>query len=252
MNANLWQFHDVVDGAYRKILETEEGSIDRAADLVAGSIQRDELINVFGTGGHSSMGAMEMFWRAGALAAIRPLLEPAILPSMGAKHSNWMERTEGLAASVLNAYEVKAGETMIIVNAYGINGLTIDTALECRRRGLRTIGVASKSFAESVPKGVPARHSSGLNLHEVVDVHVNNYMPYGDASVRIEGFDQALAPVSTLVNCFCLHLIVIRTAEKLVAMGIEPPVWVSGNMPEGDAKNRRWHEKYDPRVKHLR
>ena len=252
MNASLRQFHDIVDGAYRKILETEEGSIDRAADLLAGSIQRDELINVFGTGGHSSMGAMEMFWRAGALAAVRPILEPAVLPSGGAKHSNWIERTEGFAPSVLSAYEVKAGETMIIVNAYGINSLTIDTALECRKRGLRTIGVTSKSFAEKVPRGVAARHSSGLNLHEIVDVFVNNYMPYGDACVRVDGFDQALAPVSTLVNCFCLHLIVIRTVEKLVAMGIEPPVWVSGNMPEGDAKNRRWHEKYDPRVKHLR
>jgi len=50
------------------------------------------------------MGATEMFWRIGCLAAMNPLLDPSILPSMGAKHSNWMKRTEGLVPSILNAY----------------------------------------------------------------------------------------------------------------------------------------------------
>jgi uncharacterized phosphosugar-binding protein len=252
MKENYRKLYETVDGAIKKILETEEGSIDRAAELVSASIQRDQLVHIIGTGGHSQMGAMEMFWRAGCLAPINPLLDPSLLPSMGAKHSNWMERTEGLASSILSAYEVAAGETIIIVNAYGINPVTIDTALDCRKRGLNTIGVTSTSFAENVPAGVASRHSSGKNLHEIVDVFINCYMPLGDASVRIEGCDQAVAPVSTILNSFCLHLLVIATVEKLVEAGIEPPLWMSANLPAGDETNKRWHAKYNPRVKHLR
>jgi uncharacterized phosphosugar-binding protein len=252
MKENYRQLYEIVDGAIRKILETQESSIDRAAELVSASIQRDQLVHIIGTGGHSQMGAMEMFWRAGCLAPINPLLDPSLLPSMGAKHSSWMERTEGLASSILSAYEVATGQTIIIVNAYGINPVTIDTALDCRKRGLNTIGITSTSFAENVPAGVASRHSSGKNLHEIVDVFINCYMPLGDASVRIEGCDQAVAPVSTILNSFCLHLLVIATVEKLVEAGIEPPLWMSANLPGGDETNKRWHAKYNSRVKHLR
>jgi uncharacterized phosphosugar-binding protein len=252
MNRNFEQLYKTLNDCFQRILSNEEQSIGQAAGLMAESIKRDELIHVIGTGGHSTMGATEMFWRAGCLAAINPLLEPALLPAMGAKHSNWMERTEGLAPSILSANGVKKGETIIIVNAYGINPVTIDAALEARKRGLKTIGVTSTSFAEFVPKGVPSRHSSGKNLHEIVDVFVNNYMPLGDACVPIEGCPQKVAPVSTFLNSFCLHLMVIATVEKLVGEGIEPPLWMSANLPEGDQQNRKWHEKYDPRVKYLR
>lgn len=133
MNKNFNQLYDILNGAFKKILENEETSIDCATDLIVQSIKKDQLVHIFGTGGHSSIGATEMFWRAGCLAAINPLLDPSLLPSMGAKHSNWMERTEGLAPSILSAYNVQAGETIIIVNAYGINPVTIDAALEAKK-----------------------------------------------------------------------------------------------------------------------
>ena len=202
MNQNFVQLYDRINYAMKTILETQEAAIDKAATLVTDAIKKDELVHIIGTGGHSQLAAMEMFWRAGCLAPINPLLEAALLPSMGAKHSNWMERTEGLAPSILNAYEVASGETIIIVNAYGINPVTIDTALECRRRGVNTIGISSTSFPESVPPGAAARHSSGKNLHELVDVFIDCHMPLGDAAVKIEGSSQDVAPVSTVLNSF--------------------------------------------------
>ena len=72
-----------------------------------------------------------------------------------------------------------------------------------------------------------------------VDVFVNCYMPFGDALVEIEGCKQKVAPVSTFLNSFCLHLLVIGTVEKLVKEGIEPPLWMSANFPEGDKKNQK-------------
>ena len=41
-------------------------------------------------------------------------------------------------------------------------------------------------------------------------------------------------------------------AEKLAAEGIDQPIWMSANMPGGDAANKALEEKYFMRVKHLR
>lgn len=215
------------------------------------AILDDKLIHIIGPGGHSNKAVMEVFWRAGGLAPINAILDPGIALVHGARHSNIIERTPGYVKSVLNSYDIKTGEVMIIANAYGINSMTIDCAMEAKIRGLKTIGVTSTSFANYVPKGHPARHPSGKNLHEIVDVFVNNYLPLGDAIVKFDNFEQKIAPTSTLCNCFTLNLIVIKTVEKILNKGGIPPVWMSANMPGGDEANRKWEEKYSGRVKHL-
>ena len=48
--------------------ETE--AIDKAAQLVADAIKRDELVHVIGPGGHSNMAVEEVLWRAGGLAPV--------------------------------------------------------------------------------------------------------------------------------------------------------------------------------------
>lgn len=246
------QYFDALTKAFEKINEQYDHSIEEGAKLMAASIERDELIHVFGTGGHSTMGAMELFWRAGSIAPINPLLDASLLPSNGALHSNWMERTEGLAQSIMRSYEMKEGETIIIVNAYGINPVTIDAALEARRIGMKSIGVTSTSFALSVPKNLPMRHSSGQNLHELVDVFVDCQLPLGDAVIEIPGSSQKIGPTATILNSYCLHLLVAATVEILVSKGLEIPVWMSANLEGGDDNNKRWHAKYNERVRHLR
>jgi len=225
-------FNSVVD-IFKKIKEQSGDSIDKAAELMSEAILDDKLIHIIGPGGHSNMAAMELFWRAGGLAPINSILDPGIALINGAKHSNIMERT------------------LIIVNAYGINSMTIDSALEAKARGLKTIGVTSTSFADHVPKDHPARHPNGKNLYEIVDVFVDNYLPLGDAIVKFDNFDRKVAPTSTLCNSFALNLIVIKTVEKILKKGGIPPVWVSANMPGGDKANKQLEEKYSSRIKHL-
>lgn len=252
MNNLAKQYFETLTEAFKRINDQFDGPIATAADLMVGSIERDELIHVFGTGGHSTMGAMELFWRAGSLAPINPILDASLLPSNGAVHSNWMERTEGLAPSIMKAYDVAPGETIIIVNAYGINPMTIDAALEAKKIGAKSIGITSTGFALKVPKGGKMRHSTGKNLHELVDVFIDCNLPYGDAAIEVPGCGQKIAPTSTILNSYCLNLLVAATVDKLVKKGIEPPVWMSANLPEGDATNKHWHTKYNERVRHLR
>lgn len=243
-------FNNVVD-IFKKIKKKSENSIDKAATLMSEVILDGKLVHIIGPGGHSNMAAMEVLWRAGGLAPINAILDPGIALVHGAKHSNIIERTPGYAKSVLDSYDIKEGEVMIIANAYGINSMTIDSALEAKARGLKTIGVSSTSFADYVPKNHPARHPSGKNLYEIVDVFVDNYLPLGDAIVKFDNFEQKIAPTSTLCNSFALNLIVIKTVEKILGKGVVPPVWMSANMPGGDEANKQLEEKYSSRIKHL-
>lgn len=243
-------YKDVVVGLFEQIEREEQQAIDRAADLMAEAIKRDQLIHIIGPGGHSNIGAYEMFYRAGGLVPINAILDPGTLLSMGARRSTIIERTPGYGQAVLEAFEVNDG-VLIIVNAYGINAMCIDVALEARRRGIPTIGVTSRAFAEKVPADHPARHPSKKNLFEVVDVHIDCHMPFEDAVVSIEGLQQKVAPVSTLVNCFTLNLLVIKTVEKLLEKGITPPIWTSANIPGGDQANKEYIKRYKGRIRLL-
>ena len=252
MSKQSKQYLERVTELFEKIEKQEQEKLRQAAEALSKSIIEDRVVHVIGPGGHSNMGAEEMFWRAGGLVPINAILDPGTALIHGAKRSSRIERTSGYAKAVLDAYEVKKGDVIIIVNAYGINAMCIDTALEARERGTTSIGVTSTSFAKYVPLDHPARHPSGKNLCEIVDIFIDNHMPLGDAIAEFEGLEQKVAPVSTLVNCLTLNLLVIETVGNLLKRGYEPPVWMSGNMPGGDEANRKYEKKYMGRIKHLR
>lgn len=242
---------ETVTSLLRKI-EGEQQSIDRAAAMLANAVAEDRLINVIGPGGHSNLAAEEVLWRAGGLAPVNPILDPGTILMFGAKRSNYVERSPGYGKVVLESYGVTKGDVLVIVNAYGINSMTIDCALYCKEQGVASIGITSPAFARQVPQGAPARHPSGKNLYELVDVYIDCHVPLGDAVVQIDGITERMGPASTYCNAFAINLLMIRTAEKLLELGIRPPVWTSANLPEGDRLNKSYEERFFPRVKHLR
>lgn len=246
-------YRDVLTGIFDRILATEKPQIEKAAQIVADAIQKESMVHIIGPGGHSNMAVEEVLWRAGGIAAWNPILDAGTNLIHGAKRSNIIERTPGYAKSVLDAYHVgrKPGEVIIIVNAYGINPMTIDTCEEAKKREMKTIAVTSSSFAKIVPPGHPARHPSGKNLFEEADVFINNYLPEGDSVICVEGFEDKVGSTSTFCNCFVMNCLVAKTVEKLCAMGERPPVFMSANMPGGDEHNKALEEKYGPLVKHL-
>lgn len=250
MSIHTEQYRQSVSAMFAEIAADPRGSIPRAADLMASAIMADKLIHVIGTGGHSNLGAEEMFWRAGGLVPVNAILDPGTMLMFGAVRSNVVERTPGYARAVLDAYKVEDG-VLIIVNAYGINAMTIDVALEAARRKIPSIGVTSRSFGDKVPAGHKARHPGGKNLHELVDVWVDSCMPYGDAIVEFEGLDQRVAPSSTLANCFTVNLLVVETVRLLLERGFAPPLWRSANLPGGEEANQSYQQAFGPRIKHL-
>ena len=46
-----------------------------------------------------------------------------------------------------------------------------------------------------------------------------------------------IAPTSTIVDAYIAHRMVIEAVAEMKQRGLEPPVFRSANLPEGDAKN---------------
>ena len=245
------QYLEATTALMRRILVEERPSLDRAATRVADQVAADRLVHVYGPGGHSNLAAQEIFFRAGGLMHISAILDEGTLLSNGALRSMAIERTPGYGKVVIADQRLGKGDLLILVNAYGINAALIDAALEARRNGAFLIGVSSRAHAEQTRPEHPARHPTRHNLHDVVDIAIDCKVPIGDAVLRLEGMSQDIAAVSTFANAYALNSLIIRTVAKLVERGVEPPVWRSGNAPDGDTLNARFIAQFRDRVRWL-
>jgi uncharacterized phosphosugar-binding protein len=234
-----------------RLAREEADSIMRAGVAVADRVAEDRLIYVIGPGGHSQIGAEEVFSRAGGLAAIYSFLDDGFYLGHGAGRSMRIERTPGYARALLSEVAFDGGDLLIIVNAYGINSATIDSAMYAHELGMTTIGVTSIENQRGLPQGHPSRHPSGSDLCDLVDIVVDTKMPMGDAVIEIEGVAQSVGPVSTMVNAYAMNSIMLEAMAELVRRGIEPPVWKSSNSPGGDEANVAVTARYRGRVPNL-
>jgi uncharacterized phosphosugar-binding protein len=252
MNKELEQYQTAISGIVSSIL-ADESIIKKAAAVAAESIAQGNLIHVIGPGGHSNMAAEEVLWRSGGLVPINAILDAGTNLIHGAKRSNYIERLPGYAAKVFDAYRLgkTPGEVIVIANAYGINAMCIDSALEARKRGMVSIGITSRAFADKLAPDHPSRHPSCKNLYQEVDYFIDNHIPYGDAVVDVEGVDQKVGPTATICNVVAINSLMIEVVKALKAMGIDPPIWTSANLPGGDQKNKQYEDAYIPRVRHL-
>ncbi len=253
MNEPLRAYQACITELFENILSTQQPALQQAARRLSRAIQEDRRIHILGTGAHSQLAVEEVLWRAGGLAAWNPILDPGTSLVHGAKRSVSFERLPGYGVGVLNANQVgnTPGETMVLINAYGIDPMSLDVALECRRRSVYTIGITSPAYGRSTPADSPIRHPSRKNLFEEVDLLIDSQVPLGDAVGQVPGFAQEVGSSSTLCSCFVMNLLVIATVQELQENGVEPPVFLSANLPQGDAANARWERQYGPRARYL-
>ena len=235
----------------REVAEKQEANIEKAASLMADAIADDRLIHVYAGGGHTTLAMGEMFFRAGGLANINPMMETALSVFNQALKYLALERTVNFGASIVKYYDPKKDDVAIIFHNIGINPATIDAADELKKRGVKIIAVASSYWQKEMPRDHFIRHPNGKNLFDYADVCIDDYNPVGDAVVTVPGMTTPIGPVSNVVDFTIAHLLEIACCRQCVERGIVPPVWNSANAPGGDEKNAAYLERYRPRVKCL-
>jgi len=230
----------------REAMESQIEKIQKASEIIAESIINDGVLHVFGTG-HTMILAEEVFYRAGSLVAVNAMLDNGVSVRFGGKKSSQMERLEGYAKTIIENYDVRPGEVIIVLSNSGRNAVPIEMAMEAKKKGLKVIAVTSLAFSKSVP----SRHSSGKRLFEVADLVIDNRVPPGDGTIQMGDSPQKMGPISTIISAALLHTIIMQACEIMLKKGITPPIWMSANLEGGDEFNLKYLSRYKIRIKHL-
>ena len=90
-------------------LEIQEWpQIDAAAAIITDAMAAGGVIHAFGSG-HSHMLAEELFYRAGGLVRVEPILFEGLMLHASAPLSTSLERVPGLATAILDDHAVRVG-----------------------------------------------------------------------------------------------------------------------------------------------
>jgi len=240
-----------VQGKLAAVEARQADNLRKAGAMIADAYQEDRLVHVYGGGGHTVMMVFEMFFRAGGLANVNPILGHDISPVCQALKYLEVERTTGYANCLVRYYEVGAGDLLIIFHNIGMNPTTIDAADEAKRRGAKIIAVSSSDWRKKLPMDHHIRHPNKKHVFEYADLCIDDENPFGDADFRVPGFNVPVAPTSTMVDAFIAHRMVMEAVAEMVRRGLEPPIFRSANLPGGDEFNAALLKRYKPRVKDL-
>jgi uncharacterized phosphosugar-binding protein len=219
---------EVFDMLHHLVDELEEAntlSIHAAGTLVADCLEKNKLVHVFGTG-HSHIMCEELFFRAGGIANISPILDSGLMLHESALTSTDLERIEGYAAIIMSRYNFSPGDVMIVISNSGRNPVPIEAAMEARKMGLPIIVVTAKSYSAKQS----SRHSSGKRLFELADVVLDNCGKPGDASLDVDGLPFRIFPTSTISGAILVNSVIYEAVKQLLARGVTPPILVSGNI----------------------
>ena len=131
-----------VTALLQEVLDTQWDAIALAAEAVAGALQSGREIHAFGSG-HSHMLAEELFYRAGGLVDVRPILFEALMLHANAPLSTRLERLPGLASEILEDHRVSRGDVLLVFSNSGRNQVATELATEARDRGITVIAITS-------------------------------------------------------------------------------------------------------------
>lgn len=220
-----------------RIEADEAGVMARASDAVADVICRDGIVHVFGCG-HSHLPALDTFYRAGGLACVSPVLDEDLMLHDGAAKSSRMEKMSGIAAETFRRHGVKPDDLMVVISASGKNAAPVEMLRSAKAAGVTTIAISSSAY-----------RAYGAILLDDADIPIDCKVPHGDAVIDVGGMK--MGGLSTYASLFILNSVLIDGAKKALARGVEPPIYTSGNVEGGTAKNVALEERYFSRVKRL-
>ena len=221
----------------QRIEREERAKMSEAAETVADVICRDGIIYTFGCG-HSHLPCLDTFYRAGGLACVSPILDEDLMLHDGAAKSSRMEKMPGIAAEAFRRHHVTPNDLIVVISASGKNAAPVEMCECAKKAGVKLVTISSSAYIDH-----------GAKLLSLGDIAVDCKVPYGDAVIDVG--EAKMGGLSTYASLFILNSILIDGAKKALAKGTVPPVYRSGNVEGGTAKNVALEERYFGRIKRL-
>jgi uncharacterized phosphosugar-binding protein len=221
------------------------GSDDPAREAVASCIadcfESGGLLHVFGTG-HSHLLALELFYRAGGFPQVNPILFEELMLHRSASGSTERERDSTMLDAIRAQVTFGEHDCLLVISNSGGNDVCVGLARDARAAGLPVIALTSLQTAQS-----SHARASGLKLHQVADLVLDNLGVEGDAAIELADGSR-VGPTSTALGAIILNSVMARVAELLLERGVAPEIFASSNMRDGDIRNGALVRKYAPRV----
>lgn len=238
---------DAVIALLNEVRATQSEAIEQAADIIAEAILADHLVYAFGPT-HAGILAQELFYRAGGLVPVNPILPPGLTTDVRpATLTSRLERMPGLGRQILAELPIGAGDVLIVHSVSGRNAVAVEIAQGARERGAVVIAVTSLVYS----RAVQPRSAGMARLFEAADLVLDDRAPVGDALVEIPGMRQRVGPSSTVTGAAMLNAVMAGAAQRIHAKTGDAPVFLSANLDGGDEHNQRWLAHYKGRLTYL-
>ena len=232
---------------FNKVLDEERDNIEKCAKCFANAIEKKRKIFAFGCS-HGAIIVEELFYRAGGLAVINPIFNPALMLNIRpATLTSDFERMEGQSAALLDASGASKGDCILIHSVSGRNPGVIEMALHAKKQDMTVIGLTNVTYSSASK----SRDKSGKRLFEICDICIDNHGDFGDSAVELPGLASKAGPTSTVIGAAIANSISVRTAEILLKRGITPPVFSSANIDGSDEINKKIFQEYADRILYM-
>ena len=231
-------YFDNLKALIERTYTSQKDAMETAARHIADCLRDGGMVYTFGTG-HGHMLALEVFYRAGGMVRVCPIMDEKLMLHVSAAGSTLEERKEDWVDVLLEKYPIKAGDVLISASNSGRNAVPVLLAEAARARGAYVIALTSMNHTSAVA----SRNSRGLRLFEVADLVLDNGGVLGDAAVKMAD-GSMVGPTSTAVGAAILQAIVCRVKEISLEEGFDAEYYRSSNVDGGDEWNDRLVEKY--------
>jgi uncharacterized phosphosugar-binding protein len=230
-----------------RIHQTQTEAVRQAGKLFAECLARDGVIQAFGTG-HSRAFAMELAGRAGGLVPVNRIdLEDLTLRAgwpLERVKSPEIERDLEAGQALLPCYRIEPQDVFIICSNSGVNVAIVEVALRVKQHGHRLVAVTSLDHS----RPAESRHPSGKKLYELADIVIDNCGPFGDALLAMPGGRGRACSISSVSGSLIGQMLTAETIGNLLARGIEPPIFLSANIPGGIEQGQKLRQRYADRI----
>lgn len=227
-------------------------AIQQTADLFAKTILAGQMVHVFGSG-HSRILVEEMWPRYGSFPGFNPIVELSltfhnlVVGANGQRQAMFLENVSGLASRILRNFDLKAGDSALVVSSSGCNVVPVEMAEEFQRRGVKVVALISKDHAEAST----SRHPAGKKLQDFADIILDTGAPIGDAMVKIEGLETPVAPGSTIGGCLIVNAVKAEVAQRLTQAGQPPKVLTAGVLVGAQKATEIFEAAYDEHARRI-
>ena len=152
----------------------------------------------------------------------------------------FIERTPGLAETILSNFTFGPLDVLIVFSAGGLSAVPVEMARGARRRGVRVIAVTSveQSMSDQPSPEV------GSRLLDEADLVIDLCTPHADAMIAIDGLETPVGPGSTVAAVAIVNSIKVRTAQLLVERGAMPSVITRASVVGADRSRYLFDDAY--------